>query len=188
MVGTRDLTPDFITEIEATQLRMAFFVKFEFDSGTSRIWSGYGTKIFLGETYIGLGSLGSISAVEESQELRANNVTFKLSGIPTANISAALSEDYQGRPVTLWLATLDEDYAVIDDPLELFSGIMDVMEIQESRETASLTVRCESDLIILQKSKLRRYTPEDQKIDFPDDKGLDFVASIQDAELLWGSG
>ena len=44
----------------------------------------------------------------------------------------------------------------------------------------------ESKLIDLERSRARRYTSEDQKIDYPDDKGLDFIADLQDKAVVWG--
>ena len=72
------------------------------------------------------------------------------------------------------------------NPFTIFDGIMDKMDIQDSGETATITVHCESALIALQNAKERRYTSEDQKIDFPNDLGLDFVPSIQDLNIVWG--
>jgi hypothetical protein len=44
----------------------------------------------------------------------------------------------------------------------------------------------ESRLIDLERSRERRYTSEDQKIDYPNDKGLEFIADLQDKEIVWG--
>ena len=32
----------------------------------------------------------------------------------------------------------------------------------------------------------RRYTPEDQKLDYPLDEGFSSVASLQDKQVAWG--
>ena len=63
---------------------------------------------------------------------------------------------------------------------------MDVMSIQESGEQATINITGESRLIDLEIARERRYTSEDQKIDFPDDKGLEFVADLQDKQIIWG--
>jgi len=77
---------------------------------------------------------------------------------------------------------------IISDPYTIFDGFMDVMELSDSGDKANINLRCESQLISLQKTNTRRYTPEDQKIDFPDDLGLEYVTSIQDDEVIWGRG
>ena len=77
---------------------------------------------------------------------------------------------------------------IVSDPYTIFDGFMDIMELSDSGNKANITLRCESQLISLQKTNIRRYTPEDQKIDFPDDLGLEYVTSIQDDEVVWGRG
>ena len=40
-------------------------------------------------------------------------------------------------------------------------------------------------MIDLQRPKSRRYTKEDQQIDFPTDLGFDFVPELQDIQIIW---
>ena len=63
---------------------------------------------------------------------------------------------------------------------------MDVMNISESGDSAQITINGESRLIDLDVPRVRRYTSEDQKIDFPNDKGLEYIADLQDKEIVWG--
>ena len=63
---------------------------------------------------------------------------------------------------------------------------MDLMSIDDSGDTANINVTAESRLIDLDRTRERRYTSEDQKIDFPNDKGLEFIADLQDKEIVWG--
>tara|TARA_R100001460_G_scaffold2629_1_gene8370 strand:- start:5439 stop:6392 length:954 start_codon:yes stop_codon:yes gene_type:complete len=77
---------------------------------------------------------------------------------------------------------------IIYQPYTIFDGFMDVMRLSDSGGTANISVNCESQLIALERPNTRRYTPEDQKIDFPNDEGLDFVAGLQDDEIVWGRG
>ena len=61
------------------------------------------------------------------------------------------------------------------------------MTIKDNGEIATITVTAESKLIDLDRSRERRYTSEDLKIDFPDDKGLEYIDDLQDKEIVWGS-
>jgi hypothetical protein len=184
----RDITSAFITEVTADQLHPILLFKGELDSGDLLFWSGVGELSYDGDTYIGSGDLLKVEAVEETQELTANTVAFELSGIPSSLISLALAEDYQGRPVTIFFAVLDDAGALVSDPYQLFSGQFDVMTISDSGNDAKIIMNAESDLVALRVSRERRYTPEDQKADYPNDLGLDFVPLIQDIELTWGAG
>ena len=77
---------------------------------------------------------------------------------------------------------------IIYQPYTIFDGFMDIMRLNDSGGTANIVVNCESQLIALERPNTRRYTPEDQKIDFPNDKGLEYVAGLQDDEIVWGRG
>lgn len=184
----RDITSGFQTEIEADVLRPIIMIHGEFDSGDLRFWTGVGDLVYSGDTYTGSGDLLKMNSVSETQSLTANNVAFELSGLPSSIVAIALAEDYQGRPITAYFAVLDQDFNIIADPYVIFSGKMDVMTISDNGKEAVITVNCESDLIILKESGERRYTPEDQKQDYPGDLGLDFVPIIQDIELTFGAG
>ena len=185
---SRNLTAAMVTEVTATGLTPVFFVKFEFDSGDIRFWSGIGDKTFNAEIYTGSGDLLTIAPAEETQQLKATNANFNLSGIPSTIISLAMSEDYQGRFVNLWFAILDSSGAIVADPFLQFKGRMDVMNIQDAGDTATITVSAESVLVDLERPKERRNTDEDHQLDNAGDKFFEFVPALVDREIILGIG
>ena len=100
---TRAITTAVQNEFDADVLRPFYAVELAFDSGTSRIWSGYGEITFGGNTYLGVGTLGSISSISETQEIAATGIRFGLSGIPSDILAVALTEPYQGRSAKIYL-------------------------------------------------------------------------------------
>lgn len=186
--ASRGLTSGMATAAAAKVIRPFLLVKLAFDSGDLNLWTGYGDLSWGGDTYTGAGDLLGMEAIEETAEVRSTGVALQLSGVPSSLISLALNEDYQGRPATLWLGAFDASGAIISDPYQLFKGAMDVMEPVDEGDTARFTLMVESRLIDLRKPRPRRYTAEDQKITFPDDKGFDQVTAIQNVEIVWGRG
>lgn len=186
----RTLTTGFTTEIEAKVLRPGLLVKAQFTSGDVRLWTGIGDLTFNSEVYTGASTLLKVTRVTESKQLVANSATFELSGVDSAIRSLALSssEHYQNNPISAWFAAFDTDRTLIADPYMFFSGKMDTMELTGTTDNPIVKVSAESDLTLLRKAKERRYTPEDQKQDYPDDLGYDYVPLIQDIELTWGAG
>lgn len=184
----RSITSGFQTEIEASSLSPILLVKAEFDSGDIRFWTGYGTLSFNSEDYTGSGNFLGITPVRETQDLVANKLQFTLTGINTSIISLALQEDFQNRYITLWFGVLDDSGNLISSPYQLFSGIMDTMNISDNAADASITITAESELVDFKLPRERKYTDEDQKAYYPDDKGLEFVAVIQDLSINWGVG
>ena len=63
---------------------------------------------------------------------------------------------------------------------------MDTMVLNDGGETATIQVTVENRLIEFERTRIRRYTAEDQKIDYPNDKGLEFVAEMAEKEIVWG--
>lgn len=188
---TRSSTTAFNNAIAADNVDPFFAVKLEFESGTTRLWTGVGDIAFEAgsgsETFTGAGDLATVSAIEETNDIESSNASFSLSGINSSLISLALSENYQGRDATLYLGLLSSG-AVVADPYILFRGKMDTMDIVDSGETASIQVKAQNRLVALQKAKPRRFTQEDQKLVDSTDIGLAFVNDLQDKTITWGTG
>ena len=186
----RLLTQSLLNQVTSESLRPFLAVELHFELHTQRMWGGYGTIDIDGNDFLGVGTFASIGVISETTQNQATGLTLSLSGIPSDMIGVALKENYQGNPCNIFLGCLDENHNVITSPYKLFSGKIDLMTIQESADSATITVSVENRLIDLEKPRVRRYTPEDQKIDLPFnvvDKGFDEVASVQNKEILWGS-
>lgn len=160
-----------------------YAVELEFDSGTVRLWNGTHDAQIESNTFTGAGSLLSISDVEETGEIAARGVTMTLSGLDTSFVSTALAENYQNRHARILFGTISgSTYTAYT----LFRGRMDVMTISEGAESATITLTAENRLIDLERARSYRYTSEDQKALYPNDLGLDYVADLQEKEILWG--
>lgn len=183
---TRNLSSELVTEITSGQIKPAFFVKLEFDSQTLRYWTGVGDITALGEVYQGIGQLLSVDSIQESTRLQANGVDLIISGLSSTVIALALAENYQNRPVLIYLGALDEDWQLVADPNEYFRGFMDTMRIEEGAESTTVQISCENFLRGLENSEKRSYTLQDQNILYPDDKGFEFIPRLQNQELEWG--
>lgn len=166
-----------------SEVNLFLAVKLEFDSGDVRLWNGYDDVTIDGEEYIGSGSLLSVGGVEESGEVSAKGTAIALSGIDASLISIALQENYQNRTASVIIGTIDSG---VFSTYTLFRGRMDVMEIDEGSESASIRLTAENNLIDLERPRSTRYTSEDQKTYYPNDLGLDYVADLQDKQIDWG--
>lgn len=127
----------------------------------------------------------SISAIEETSEIAARGANFTLTGIPSEMVSLALSEPYQGRIVNVYFGLFDVT-AGAQEVIKMFSGLMDVMTIQDDPNAVTITMSAENRLIQLERPNVSRYTSEDHKRTYPNDLGFDFVNDLQDKEIEWG--
>jgi len=176
--------------LAAGNLFPAILYEGEFADGASvemvRLWTGVGALTWGGRTFLGGGELLGISPIEESSEMRATGFAVSLNGIPSLHVWRALAAIRQGRPATLWLAMLTDAGAIIGDPVVLQGGRLDTSVMSDDGDSATVTVSYESHLVDLERPRLRYYTPEDQHIEFPADRGFSQVAALQDMELVWG--
>lgn len=186
----RDITSALSTRSQDAVVQPIAFVEAVFDSGTLRLWTGWGDLVNPadGNTYTGSGDLLSFSDIRESLDLSSQGFEITLSGIDNTDgspLDSALTENYQGRSITIWIGLFDNG-AVVEDPIVGFAGFMDVMTIEDNGATATIKMTAEHELVAFQRTKVRRYTPEDQKITHSTDKGFDFVPTIQELNVTWG--
>ena len=176
------LKSQIVTPIIATEL--------EFSDGTLRFWNGYGNITMTAggssKTFTGLGDFLGISPISESSTLQMSGVTLSMSGIKSSLISTALSAQYTNRNGAIYLGMYDTSRNVIADVYTVFKGTMDVLNISEQGNTATITLNIESRLISFDLPVDRKYTLEDQQVDFPNDVGFEFIPDLQDKEITWG--
>lgn len=183
---SRGLSASMQSLLTAEVIRPILLIDLMFDTAPLYLWNGVGNLSYDSKTYIGAGTLLSVGGITESTELQANGTSIVLSGIGSALTQVARDEDYQGRLAYIKLGAMDENADVIATPIELFSGFMDVMTITESGETSSIALTIENRLIAFDRTNVRRYTDQDQKIDYASDYGLEHVTAIQEMEVRWG--
>lgn len=181
----RDLTASVITQLQAASVEVGVLFEGEFASGWVRLWSGVGTLSWDGKSWSGVGTLLGISGIDETNEIRASGLTVSLSGVPSDLLSAALGDARSGKTGRVYLAFFSSG-SIVADPILQFEGRLDVPAIEDGPETATISISYESELIDLERARERRYTPEDQAIDFPGDLGFAYVAALQDAQITWG--
>lgn len=166
-------------------LRPIYFLKLEFPSGNVFLNSSDRDITWGGNSYIGSGTIGTLSDIEETAELQANGIKLTLSGIPSTYVSIALTTEYQGSTATEYLGFLNNDYVLVDDPFIIFVGKVDTMSISLS-DTATIELEIENRLVDWERPKISRFTNEEQQNLYSGDKGLEFVDSVAEKELFWG--
>ena len=182
---SRTVPAALLTALDSDQIEVFYAVDLAFDSGNMRLWTGYGDKTINSQTYTGTGNLLTIDGLEEASDLSARGTTLTLNGLDSTIISYALAEEYQGRLVTIY-------WGVGSETVEVFSGYMDKMTIQDAAESATISLTVESRLIALERANVRRYTRESHagvrtaKGLSGSDTFFDWVTKLQDKQIVWG--
>lgn len=181
---SRGLSAALITAISDPLVRWIMLCRFEFDSGTIAFTSDIKDFDYGGITYKGFGTLGSVSNIQESEDMTPAQYSVGLSGVNPDVLSAILNEDYLGRKSVCLLAALDESRAIIDAPITYFSGKIDEIACQFGQNCA-ITVTVRDQLADWQRPHNSRYTDQDQKAKYPNDNGFQFVAGIEQTQIIW---
>ena len=182
---SRTVPAALLTALDGDEIEVFYAVDLAFDSGNIRLWTGYGDKTISSQTYTGSGNLLTIDGLEEVSDLSARGTTLTLNGLDSTIVSYALTEEYQGRLVTIY-------WGVGSNTVEIFRGYMDKMTIQDAGETSTISLTVESRLIALERANVRRYTRESHAA-VRTAKGLtgsdtffDWTTQLQDKQIVWG--
>lgn len=181
-----DATTEFITALEQKILRPAIFVQAAFATTTLYLWTGRGSVSWNGQTWLGVGTLGSVSTIEEGSDVQARGIVLTMTGLDATLLTDVMTEMQQGLPVTVYLGLFDASLTLIANPVISFRGRMDQPTLDVDGTTATIQIACESRLLDLNTPAERRYTNDDQQRDYPNDRGLEFVNSIQELTIYWG--
>lgn len=182
---SRDINPATLSASRGDHVRPFLTIDLDYPDGVVRATSLQQTIVIGGNTYYGMGVLGSLSEVVEGTESRSYGVTASISGIPGDFAEYLQSQDVQGRTATIKMGMMDQGFELIGDLVTVFVGRMDTQDITVGDNTA-VTVSIESLLIDWERPRIRRYTDVDQRAKYPNDRGFEYVAALQNMKLRWG--
>jgi hypothetical protein len=182
---SRGLTSAAQTAIAAETVARQVAVALDFPTGVARWNSSPADIVVDGQTFFGVGALGSISVAEEGIELRSYGMTVGLTGVPRDAIAFALGTAYQGRPGTVWEVVLNATtWQPVADPIVIFRGRMDQMDITLG-QMAEVTVKLENRLTDWERPKILRYTDAEQRRRDPSDGSFRFLPATTEKEIIW---
>ncbi|ADW69021.1 hypothetical protein [Granulicella tundricola] len=182
----RNLDPTFSASLSAPLFGPVFLVMLTFKSQTTYVWSGAGTLIWNGNTYLGVGSLGKVDSIKEGIEVHADGTSLTLSGIDKVYLGEALTDIQIGAPATIHFGNYLNG-ALIGAPFLIFRGCVDKPTIHTGTDTVSISLALENRMVDLQRASNRRYTATDQRAHYSDDTAFNWVEKMNDISLRWGS-
>jgi len=169
----------------ATVPRMIYMVRLDFDSGSLCYNTSLNTLTMDGKTYLGAGTLGSISNISASGGVKSSGVSVTLSGVRSELVVALLQEPYLNRTATIHLALLgaDDSFSTTDTML-LFPGKIDSINGVQGK-VPSFTVSIRSRLADWERTRHLKYTDSDQQRIYPGDRGMEYIPQISQKKLVW---
>jgi hypothetical protein len=186
VTGSRDITPTTLAAATAPTFHPVLLLKIEFDGGDVNIHSDLGDITFGGDTYTGVGVLGSVSAAQEVSDLSHSQINLSLSGLPLDLVSILFNEQYQGRTATLFVGYMDLTTGLlVDTPTILYKGLVDTADFQQDK-TFTITISVGSRFAAWDNPQIRRYNNSDQQSRYPGDTGLQYIEQSTNKTIIWG--
>jgi hypothetical protein len=197
----RSLSPTFLAQLASSGASApVFFVILKFADNTLYLFGGIGTLTPAGPAYsplstfpygqawTGLGWLGKISAIPQTNKVAAQSVILSLSGVPANLVAEAVGQVRVTGSATIFLGFFNPSTGLlIPDPIQVFAGALDVPTLEDSGVSSTLSITCENPLILLNEAPNRQFDDMDQQIYFPGDLGMSFVNTLDNTPLFWPS-
>lgn len=180
---TRSVTTGFAAALAQNRLNAFVLLELGFTSGTDYICSLAHDVSYSGNTYIAAYGVVQIEAIEETAG-SAQGLQVQITGAPAANISLALTERVQGRPITARMAVIDAA-GVMHVDTNVWSGLMDTMAIDDSAAGPIITITAEHMLAVWDRPRPVRYTDAQQQALYPGDRSCEYVAALAEAQIVW---
>lgn len=185
----RNLDTTFAAATVAPVLSPAILVLLTFATATRYVWSGVGQLVFNGNTYLGVGSLGSIGGISEGVGVKADGTTVTLSGIDPIWLAESMTDIQLGGLAEIFFGAvaIGSGNVLIGNPYRVYRGCVDQPTVVVGADTVSITLALENRLLDLQRAQSQRYTAADQNLKYPTDMAFNWVEILNDIALREGS-
>jgi hypothetical protein len=137
-------------------------------------------------TYLAQGQFLFFSNITESSDLRVGQIDMTFTAVDTTTVALLINNEFMNKRVVIYRAVLDNEYNFTsDDVFTVFDGNIMGYSINETNDTATVTITVASQFADFERSNGRKTNPASQQIHFANDKGMDFSAQIV-KDLKWG--
>lgn len=180
---SRGASSAFLAAIALPSARVFPLVELRFASGTQYLCGLDFAVTWSGNTYQPALGLMAIDAVNETAGTYPG-IKVSLAGALLGSVAMALAEQVQGRTLVLRLAALDASNAVQVDA-NVWTGAMDTLQLIDAPDSATVVLTAEDRRATWDRPRVKRYTDAQLQADYPGDLGLQYVAELENKQLVW---
>ncbi len=177
------LDDDFIIPI--------FFIELDFDTDPLYVHTDLGSITVLSKTWLGTGGLGSISPIEETEEVKSPGlkIRMQITDESAGGIFEELTQqDFYQRTAILYFSTRDiSTGALKDDPFEMFRGKVDVPELTYGGGESFVELLIESEWADGEIANGEMYSDAQLQSEYSGDLGFEFLTDMVNRKVVWGS-
>ncbi|EDM9771400.1 TPA: hypothetical protein ACVTEY_000189 [Salmonella enterica subsp. enterica] len=160
-------------------------VKSLLPSGPCRAHSGTGDITINGETYYGVGALGSIQPIRSGSDTSPTQVQLQITGFDSTLVATFLNEKCRGSDVSIFLVAIGGNgYPLAADLL--YAGFIAKAGLAAGKENA-ITLVASNKFERWSIAKPDRFTDESWRKRHQDDRFFRYVAQMAERPIYWGS-
>lgn len=167
-----------------------YLVEMQFITGTQRLTNWSHNLEWAGHTWIGLGSVISVSGVSSSERLEYPALDLGMSVAKSEVLVLALGQvsTYRRQPVTLYQCVLDDEYRPLGDPELAWAGLMDQVRLKTGdgeKVEGGVVMRCEMAVKDSRGPLTLRLNNAQQQARYPGDTGLSRIEQMTGQPSTW---
>lgn len=184
---SRTLSAATEAHVEGTHVHPVILCRIDFTPTPIYTHTGLGTISFESNDYLGVGTLGGLSGLSETENLVPSPITLSLSGIDDTLFGEAIDAGNYGDRVFLHIAYRNDDGSLVGTPWNFYKGRIESTNSTRGREGNTVSIVAQHVLSILSKRIGSKFTDEAQQKKYPGDLGLQYVEQNIGLSLTWGA-
>lgn len=174
-----------INEMNSNNPKIIMAVEILFKNAPVRAHTGFGEIVLDGQTYLGVGNLGTIEPIKQTSNNGSSTLELAMSGLDPTLVAGILNQRTAGSKVKIYICSLDDDF-VINSSSIVFSGRVSTSGFTYS-ESMSVNIKVVDRLADWKRAGSRRFDYESHSSEYPDDKIFKYTAQISERPIYWGS-
>lgn len=184
------LTPNQMLQAQRPATAVALLAEMQFTTGTIRLSTWEGSLQALGHEWAFLPGVMGISGVQEAENIEypAIDLTLALPDPSILALAVGSEKTYRGRLFRLYMAIMDDEFRLVDEPQPLYVGVMDQVQMSTgdgAEDKGALTMRCEQPGKDSRNAMSQRLTNQQQSKRYPGDTGLSRMAELAGGPQTW---
>lgn len=180
-----ELSSQALAALAAPTVNMVQLIHMAFPTTVLALNTSNFDIVYNGVTYRGAYGLGAISEVEDSPgEIKGLNFTLNAGAADTISLALDESNIWQGTPITIRTALLDNDYQVVSASVS-WIGKGDTFSISETTDTSQVQATAESEAVDFLRGHKLTFNNSDQQMLHPGDLGFEYLDSQVNSQVVW---